>query len=362
MEGNPAHDRRPVPVINGRSMDSLTHILFGATLAQTGFRRRLGRRAILASIVLSSLPDLDVAAGWIDGRFAEWEHHRGFTHSLLFAPVVGPLIGWGIARAERWRGRRPPGDAVGDDRLRCWVWLSFLALLSHPLLDVFTSYGTQLLWPLTTARFAVDAVAIIDPAYSLLPLTIALVIGAKWPSAAKRAALSVFAFMALYLVFAWQLNERIVGIAAADFGRPAEVTAYPLLLQPYYRRVVALTPEAAHVGYYSLLSPKPITWKAYPRENGVAIEAVRRTREAALFEWFSMDMALWRAVPDDNGARVEATDLRYGMLGPTDAGQWGIRARVDGANTVSGTLQAFSVPRDASGAALRRYWADITGW
>ena len=79
-------------------MDSLTHVLFGAVLAQTGFRRRLGRRAIVAAVAITSLPDLDVAAAWVEGRFAEWQHHRGFTHSLAFAPVAGPVIGWAIDR------------------------------------------------------------------------------------------------------------------------------------------------------------------------------------------------------------------------------------------------------------------------
>ena len=343
-------------------MDSLTHVLFGATLAQTGFRRRLGRRAVLAGIAITALPDLDVAAGWIAGRFSAWEHHRGFTHSLFFAPVAGPLIGWAITQAERFQAGTPPGETLGAERLQCWIWFSILALLTHPLLDVFTSYGTQIFWPLSQARYAVDAVAIIDPVYSLLPLSIALVVGARRPAAAKRVALAVYAFMALYLFGAWMLNERIERIAAADFGRPAVVDAYPLLFQPYSRRVVAITPDAAHVGYYSALNPKPIDWRAYPIDTGDAVGAVRRSREAALFEWFSMDKVLWRAVPDGQGGMlVEATDLRYGMIGPTDAGQWGIRAGVNAANGIEGPPQPFSVPRDASGAALRRYWADISG-
>ena len=119
-------------------MDSLTHVLFGAALAQTGFRRRLGRRAIVAAVAITSLPDLDVAAAWINGRFAEWQHHRGFTHSLPFAPVAGPMIGWAIDRFERWRGN-PPGEANGSERLKWWILLSVAALLTHPLLDVFTS-------------------------------------------------------------------------------------------------------------------------------------------------------------------------------------------------------------------------------
>lgn len=344
-------------------MDSLTHVLFGAALAQTGFRRRLGRRAIAAAIAIASLPDIDVAAAWIDGRFAEWQHHRGFTHSLAFAPVVGPLIGWAIDRFERLLEHPPPGDASGRERLNWWLLLSFLALLSHPVLDVFTSYGTQLLWPFTSERFAVDAVAIIDPAYSLIPLAFALIYGAMRPDAARRVTLKVFAFMAAYVAGATVLNDQIEKIARADFGRPADIHAYPLLFQPYFRRVVALTPDAAHVGYYSLLNPKPIAWESIPNAKGAAVDAVRQTREARLFEWFSMDKVLWRATPEGGDrTRVEATDLRYGMIGATSFGQWGIQAIVDGGNALAGPVQPFSLPRDASGAAFRRYWADITGW
>jgi inner membrane protein len=341
-------------------MDSITQMLFGGTVAQAGFRRKLGRRALVVGAIVASVPDFDAAAAWVGGRFGEWEHHRGLTHSLFFGPVAGPPIGWAIWRFEAWQS----GLARDRERLSAWIWLAVLALLTHPLIDLFTSYGTQLLWPLTTTRFAIDSMPIIEPIYSLA-LVVALVIGARSttrPSTAHSAAGVALLFILVYSFAGWAINEKVVRIAAIDFGRPAAVTAYPLLFQPYCRRVVAITPEAAHVGYYSLLNPKPIAWKPYPRESGEAIEAVRRTREAALFEWFSMDKVLWRATPDGSGSQVEATDLRYGMFGPTDAGQWGIRARVDGANAVNGALQAFSVPRDASAAALRRYWADITGW
>jgi inner membrane protein len=343
-------------------MDSITQMLFGATVAQAGFRRRLGRKALIVGAVIASIPDFDVVAAWIGGRFAEWEHHRGLTHSLFFGPVVGPLIGWLIWRFERWRAGIQPDDR---DRLRAWIWLSILALVTHPLIDLFTSYGTQLLWPVATTRFAIDSMPIIEPVYSAA-LVIALIIGSRSrvrPASAQDAAGVALLFIVLYSFGGWALNQRIERVAAADFGRTAQVSAYPLLFQPYYRRVVAITPEAAHVGYHSVLNPKPIAWQTYPIDTSEAVAAIRRTREAGIFEWFSMNKVLWRTTPDGHGGtRVEATDLRYGMIGPTDAGQWGIRAVVDSSNTVNGAIQPFNVPRDASGAALRRYWADVTGW
>lgn len=76
-----------------------------------------------------------------------------------------------------------------------------------------------------------------------------------------------------------------------------------------------------------------------------------------------MGQVLWRARPGENGETiVEATDLRYGMPGPTDLGFWGIRARVNGDKTLAGPVEAFRVPREVSGEALRQYWSDVTGW
>ena len=43
-----------------------------------------------------------------------------------------------------------------------------LALLSHPLLDLCTTYGTALLLPFSRDRFALDAIAVVDLAYSAM--------------------------------------------------------------------------------------------------------------------------------------------------------------------------------------------------
>lgn len=344
-------------------MDSVTQMLFGATVGQAGFRRRLGRKALVAGAILGSIPDMDVVVGWIAGPFASWEHHRGLTHSLFFGPVVGPLIGWGIWRLHRWH-TVDRSDVVHVDTLRAWIWLSILALMTHPLIDLFTSYGTQLLWPVTTTRFAVDALPIIDPVYSLI-LVAVLVLGAMVrtrPRLAQDVAGAALIVIGAYTLGGWAINGRVERVATADFGRPAQIDAYPLLFQPYYRRVVAVTPEATHVGYYSILNPRPIDWQAYPTDDDPAIALVRGTPEAKLFDWFSMGRVLWRAVPVPGGGMVvEATDLRYGLPGETDRGFWGITAGVGADNSLSGEVEVFRLQRTADGAAMRRFWSDMTG-
>ncbi len=48
-----------------------------------------------------------------------------------------------------------------------WFWAIQLALITHPLLDAFTVYGTQLWWPLQPHPTMWSSVFIIDPAYTL---------------------------------------------------------------------------------------------------------------------------------------------------------------------------------------------------
>ena len=91
-------------------------------------------KAALLGALGGTLPDLDLLftdAASVDYFVA----HRGISHSLFFAPLVAlPLAFAG----RRWR------PAVGFAPWWCF-WL--LVLITHPLLDLFTSYGTQLLAP-----------------------------------------------------------------------------------------------------------------------------------------------------------------------------------------------------------------------
>jgi len=351
-------------------MDSITQSLLGAVVAQAGFRRTLGGRAVVAGALLGAVPDLDVVAG-LFGPYANWLYHRGITHSIFFGPVMGPLFGWGIWRFSRWRARRRSGTGMqaqaGPEELRAWIWLSILALFTHPIIDIFTSYGTQLLAPFARHRFAIDALPIIDPVYSLA-LIAALVIGAV---ARRRLGLAVgSAAAALLFIYGWSLmgwaiNENIRTEAREQLravGQPVqEVLAYPQLLQPWFRRVVAETPDSVMVGYYSILAGGRIDWTVHPIQHDPLIDRVAATREAGIFRWFAMDKLWWRVVEQPEGAAVEAFDYRYGMMGGTEMGFWGIRAMVDRDGQILGPPESFQQPRSAMGLDWGEYWRRIWG-
>ena len=247
-------------------MDTVTQALLGATIAQAGFQRRLGRRALWWGAAGGVLPDLDVIAVATHGPFGEFLYHRGFTHSLWFGPVVGPLLG---LAAWSWYARRPRGDPdPGSAGARgAWVWLFVAVLFTHPLLDVFTCYGTQLLAPFSRERFALNGVGIIDPFYTGL-LVAALVAGklAEEPRA-TRAALAALALTTSYLFYAWFLNLRAeddLRQLLADEGVPsARVRVYPTIFQPFLRRFVVRTEDEVRVGFYTSLRPEEPVWSSF---------------------------------------------------------------------------------------------------
>ncbi|WP_207477071.1 metal-dependent hydrolase [Arenibaculum pallidiluteum] len=347
-------------------MDTLTQMLLGAAVGQAGFRRRLGRRAIAAGAVIGLLPDLDVAAGWIGGTFATWLHHRGVTHSVFFGPLAGPVIGWLAWLMAGRRGRAgPPGQQPGEqpDCLRSWVYLAIMALITHPAIDLFTSYGTQLLAPLSRFRFAINAMPIIDPVYSLFLVAAVLVgiLARNRPRLAQDAAAAALVAVTGYTLMAWSINDRIEAAARDTLPDATRVTAYPTLFQPYYRRIVAETPEAVLVGYRSFLSDRPVRWQRFARDADPRIAAVAATPEARLFAWFAMGNLHWQVVPGaDGGAVVEARDTRYGSAG-ADLGFWGIRAPLDAAGAPSGPVHPFSARPPVSGAVVVDLWAEIVG-
>src|SRR5690606_7689567 len=117
--------------------------------------KKVGNKAMLYGAIAGTIPDLDTFAGYFVDLVTATEIHRGFTHSIVFAVLSAPVFGWLIHRMER------RADASWKD----WSWLMFWGLLTHPLLDSFTTWGTQLFWPLDV-RLDFKTIAVIDPLYT----------------------------------------------------------------------------------------------------------------------------------------------------------------------------------------------------
>src|SRR5690606_37503481 len=70
-----------------RPMDLVTQAVLGAAIGEAGWGKKLGAGAMCAGALLGMTPDLDIISG-LAGQWASLIHHRGVSHSLLFAPLV----------------------------------------------------------------------------------------------------------------------------------------------------------------------------------------------------------------------------------------------------------------------------------
>jgi hypothetical protein len=102
-------------------------------LSKNNISKRNSLKLIIFLIILANLPDVDVIAGlllqWNGNAF-----HRGPTHSLLFALIMGFLA----SRAWKFSPHIP----------KIKFGVCFLIILSHVLADFFfTSSPVSFFWP-----------------------------------------------------------------------------------------------------------------------------------------------------------------------------------------------------------------------
>lgn len=139
-------------------MDILTQALAGAAAgAATQGQRAHFRAAAFAGAVAAMAVDLDYFIQSAGDPLLQVELHRQFSHSLVFIPVGALLVS--LALYPFLKSRLPP-RALGLAALAGYG--------SHWLLDLFTGYGVELLWPFHDERYELDLLSVIDPLFTLL--------------------------------------------------------------------------------------------------------------------------------------------------------------------------------------------------
>jgi inner membrane protein len=287
-------------------MDSLSQIALGSAITVAVIGRRAGfSRAAAWGAVAGTLPDLDALIDFGD-PILNMVRHRAESHSLFYLSLAAPLLG---ALISAIHGQRA---LVGR-----WVLAIWLALFTHPLLDWFTVYGTQLLQPFTDHPFGLGSVFIIDPAFTL-PLLLGLA-GTALLSRSRRCwrpgpnAIGL-ALAGLYLGWSAAAQQHVSTIARQHLPADDRSTDRRLLVTPapfntLLWRLVVVTPTHYHEGWYSLFDPAPaIRWQAYDR--GAALMARHLTHPGAAriaafsHGFFSMN---------ERDGRIFVTDLRMGQ-------------------------------------------------
>lgn len=298
-------------------MDPLTQATLGAALPQGVASRERLRLATLCGLLGGLAPDLDVLIRSERDPLLFLEFHRQFTHSLLFIPVGGALVGllvWSaLGRRRRWPLQ--------------WVLLfSLLGYATHALLDACTSYGTQLLWPFSNERFAWNNVSIIDPLLTL-PLLL-MVLWAGWRRA-RLPALAGLVWVVGYLLLGTAMHDRAVRageqLAIERGHRDVSVDAKPSFGNLILWKTVYRFGDRYYVDAVRILGATI----RYPGDSIAALDvsldfpwldpSSRQAGDIARFAWFS-DGYLARHPGDP----LRVIDLRYSLLPHQIRPLWGI--------------------------------------
>lgn len=284
-------------------MDSLSQIALGAAVGVVAMGRRTAVwKAALWGAVAGTLPDLDV---FIDhgNPVHDMVLHRAETHapfwltlfSLPFAALVASLHG------ERaiWR--------------RWWLAL-WLALVTHPLLDAMTVYGTQLALPFSNHPYGVGSVFIIDPLY-----TLPLLVGVVWAMVAKGSARGLRAnvvglvLSTAYLAWGFGAQQHVERIARASLAAQGieteRVLVVPTALNSVLWRVVAVSGDHYYEGFYSLLDgDETVAFDRFSRGQALADELAGSD---AIERIAAFSKGFYKLAAD--GGRILLTDLRMGQ-------------------------------------------------
>ncbi len=285
-------------------MDSITQAVLGAGVQAALLGRWQGRKALVYGAMLGTLPDLDVVIDYGDA-VARMTYHRGFSHSLFVLTGAALLIAW---LARRWQ----PHPGYSGTRLFFTVWL---VLTTHTLLDSFTSYGTQLFWPLDTPPVAWSSIFIIDPLYTLPLLAAVLVTGISgFAEGRQRWHHWALGLSSLYLAFTLagkQMAESRVLHALDRQGiTPERLFSTPTPFNALLWRVLVLDGEQYHEALVGWFDRQPPHLQPLPRGTAWRTHLQDSPQHARL-EWFTQGVLRYDRIDD----QLVVTDLRLGMTG-----------------------------------------------
>ena len=217
---------------------------------------------------------------YLDGPGADLSFRRGWTHGVP-ALLVLPLLLTG-AMLLLDRGVRRLNHAVLPSAVRPGqvLFLSAVAVLTHPILDTLNTYGVRWLMPFSGEWFYGDTLFIVDPwMWLILGLGVALSRQARG-SRAHATAAGRPARIALAAASAYVLVMAVSGMAARRIarrelesigGQPVQrLMVGPRLATPFVRDVVAVEGASYQVGtfrWFRRPHVDPASLRSFPRPH-----------------------------------------------------------------------------------------------
>lgn len=287
-------------------MDSLTQITLGMAVGELVLGKKAGNKAILWGAVTGTIPDLDVFVTPFFNEIDRLVIHRGFSHSLLFVLIFSPLLGLLIHKIHK----------NAQIHLKEWIYLSFWGLLTHILLDCFTTYGTQLFVPFSQYRVSWDTIFIIDPFYTIPFLLCIIILMFFKRTRRERRILNYIgiglstSYLLLALLIKFYVNHQFVDSLNMQNRTFQRYMTTPTPLNIILWRGVFEDENGYWTGYYSIFDRQDSIQFEYVTRNQYLIASKRHEPAVERLIWFAD--GYYCITEEDNN--LYFNDLRFGKL------------------------------------------------
>ncbi len=297
-------------------MDSLTQIVLGAACGEAVLGKKIGNKALLFGAIGGTIPDLDVYIGSLlyNNEIDAMLFHRGFMHSIVFSVVAAFILGWLTHKLYNW------GKRLGTTTTKDWIGLFFWSLFTHPILDCFTPYGTQLFAPFSNYRVAFNNIAVADPVYTL-PFLICMIVLMFFRRASNRRRLWLklgvgisSVYMILTIINKIYINALFKKSLVESHIKFKRYSTQPAILNNVLWYGIVETDSLYFVSNYSLLDRETrfLNFRALPKKRDLSPDEFKDIKDLA---WFSNE---YYSVYKRHGNEYHYNDLRYPILDEND--------------------------------------------
>lgn len=284
-------------------MDTATHIVMGIGLTALATQDPAMAGSFVATattlVVGSLIPDGDTVLKLKDNA-TYISNHRGITHSIPFTILWPLLIALFIFTFFK-----------NVDITHIWLWAQ-LAVFLHVFVDIFNSYGTQALRPITNKWIQLSVINTFDPIiFVIWCIGIALWVIGLHPFAVFFPLIGV---LVIYYIIRFRMQAIIKKRALQQIQQehqPVKVFVAPTM-KFFEWRVAVQTESYDYVGRsFSrniVFSDKS---KRHPFPSDDLMDYVKNDKNIKTFLNFS-SIYRWQATKNDDGTtEIRLIDLRY---------------------------------------------------
>ncbi|HYG49836.1 MAG TPA: metal-dependent hydrolase [Flavobacteriales bacterium] len=284
-------------------MDSVSQFVLGAACGQAAAGKQLGNKALLWGGIGGTIPDLDVFVAPFFDNVTALLVHRGYTHSMFFSFVVGPILASILYRFNKkatwWQ----------------WFWLFFLALITHPVLDCFTGYGTPLFLPFSDYRIDINSIFIIDPVYTLIFIVcLMMVLRSKDHSVRTRWNNRGLFLSTAYLLFTLVNQSIHTSYFREELDKQhisyIDSWSAPTALNQILYYNITVAKDGYYYGYHSWFDAKPTQFTFYPKNDSLLPARLHKARDIRKLKYFSKGLYCFEV----KNKELFFCDVRFGRI------------------------------------------------